>query len=59
MPAANARRAIYSLLGSATLNWIDPEAYLNSVLRRMAALLPWNLFPAKSTAEGSVTPGPI
>src|ERR1700730_13029266 len=46
--------AIYSLLGSAKLNGIDPEAYLSSVLRRtaeypinrIAELLPWNLLPA-------------
>ena len=45
---------IYSLLGSAKLNGIDPETYLSSVLRciadppinRIAELLPWNLFPA-------------
>jgi len=47
--------AIYSLLGTAKLNGIDPEAYLGSVLRRIADhpinriadLLPWNLFPGK------------
>jgi hypothetical protein len=50
--------AIYSLLGSAKLNGIDPEAYLSSVLRRIAdhpinriaELLPWNLFPATPPA---------
>jgi transposase len=49
---------IYSLLGSAKLNGIDPEKYLSSVLRRIAdhpinriaELLPWNLFPATPPA---------
>jgi transposase len=48
--------AIYSLLGSAKLNGIDPAAYMTSVLRciaehpinRIGDLLPWNLFPAAS-----------
>ncbi len=47
--------AIYSLLGSAKLNGIDPEAYMTEVLRRISAhpinrieeLLPWRLFPAQ------------
>jgi transposase len=43
--------AIYSLIGSAKLNGIDPEAYLSNVLSRIAdhsiqridELLPWNV----------------
>ncbi len=50
--------AIYSLLGSAKLNGIDPEAYLTLALHRIAdhpinqiaELLPWTLLPTGRVA---------
>lgn len=51
--------ALYSLLGTATLNGLDPQAYLTHVLQRIASrpinrvdeLLPWNVRLPKHVAE--------
>jgi transposase len=53
--------AMYSLIETAKLNGIDPEAYLRDILGRIADhpinritdLLPWNWQPAEPAAQAA------
>jgi len=57
MPAARRAAEIYSLIESAKLNGLNPQAYLADVLariadhpaRRITELLPWNWQPLDAT----------
>jgi len=54
--------AIYSLVGTARLNGLDPEFYLREVLTRIAdhpinridELLPWNLLPSAAHPNDAI-----
>jgi hypothetical protein len=49
--------AIYSLVGSAKLNGLDPERYLRKVhpVNRIDDLLPWNLAAEDNTDNSALS----
>ena len=63
MPNGERAAAMYTLIGSAKLNGIDPEAYLSDVLARIAdhpinriqELLPWNVSITRSSDTTALT----
>ncbi len=58
---AHRAAALYSLIETAKLNGLDPEAYLRDVLARIAdhpalqlsSLLPWNWVALQTTAQAA------
>ncbi|SFF58131.1 transposase domain-containing protein, partial [Methylobacterium sp. yr596] len=60
-PGAERAAAFYTLIETAKMNGLDPEAYLRDVLtriadhpaRRLADLLPWNWMPTSEAEQAA------